>query len=151
MLRSIAAGLALAVAGSANGQQILPDLSTTAPANGVWTYRATSDGSEAMFSVANAPQVVLHCTRATRRVSVAKAATAAAPLLSVWTSSGTRSLPAGFTPATNRLTAIVPAFDPVLDAIAFSRGRVGFVVAGTPALVVPDFAEIDRVVEDCRG
>jgi len=60
-------------------------------------------------------------------------------------------LPTGFTPADARLTATISAFDQLLDAMAFSRGRVGFVVPGTAALVVPSGGEIGRVVEDCRS
>ncbi len=41
--------------------------------------------------------------------------------------------------------------DALLDAIAFSRGRFIVEQAGQPPLVVPSWAEIGRVVEDCRG
>jgi hypothetical protein len=50
-----------------------------------------------------------------------------------------------------RLTADFAAFDPLLDALAFSRGRFAVSVSGTPALVVPPWPEIARLVEDCRS
>ena len=39
--------------------------------------------------------------------------------------------------------------DPLLDAMAFSRGRFA-VEAGTRALYLPAYPEITRVIEDCR-
>jgi hypothetical protein len=40
--------------------------------------------------------------------------------------------------------------DPLLDAMAMSRGRVAVGVAGQPATVAPAWGEISRVVEECR-
>ena len=147
----IAAALALAIPASLFAQTI-PDLGTVTPVTGSWAYAATPDGSEATFSNASgAVQLTVHCARATRRVRIAKAASAAAPLLSVWTSSLTRSVPSRFDPATGRLTIDLATYDPLLDAMATSRGRVGFGVGTEPALVVPAWAEAARVIEDCRA
>jgi hypothetical protein len=146
----IVASLALTSASSLASQTI-PDLSTATPIAGDWNYRATADGSEAVFDNASAiPQLWAHCTRATRRVTIAKAAGGAAPFLNVWTSSVTQSVASSFNPLTGRLTMEFDANDPLLDAIASSRGRVGFSIAGQPALVVPAWAEAARVIEDCR-
>ena len=131
--------------------QTVADYSTATPLGGSWSYVPTADGSEARFSNAYAqPQITIHCTRATRRVALAKPASAAAPFISIWTSSQSRSAPASFNPATNRLTAEFAAFDAFLDAIAFSRGRAAFSVGAAPALIVPVWSEISRVIEDCR-
>lgn len=46
-------------------------------------------------------------------------------------------------------TVIYPE-DELLDAMAFSRGRIGLVVEGQLALSVPAYPEITRVIEDCR-
>lgn len=43
------------------------------------------------------------------------------------------------------------ASDPQLDAIAFSRGRFFISMNGVTDLVIPDWPELARVVEDCRG
>ena len=151
MRLSIAAALALIAATSLNAQTV-PDLGTATPIEGSWSYASTSDGSEASFANAlGSPQLWIHCTRATRRVSIAKAATAAAPLLNVWTSSLTRSAPASFNPAAGRLTIELAPYDPLLDAVATSRGRVGFSAGSQPALVVPAWAEAAHVIEDCRA
>jgi hypothetical protein len=147
----IAAALALTAASSLSAQTV-PDLGTATPIAGNWAYTPTPDGSEAVFANASgAPQLWLHCTRATRRVSIAKPASGAAPLLNVWTSSLTRSAAATFSPATGRLTIDLAGNDPLFDAMASSRGRIGFSVPGQPPLVVPAWAEGARVIEDCRG
>ena len=129
----------------------IPDLSTAVPTSGSWSYAATADGSEAVFLNPGAqPQVIIHCARTLRRVTISKTATSAAPFLSIWTSTQTRNLPASFNPATARLSADLAANDSLLDAIAFSRGRVGVGISGQ-LLVVPPWAEPARVIEDCRA
>ena len=144
----IAAAVALTAASSLHAQ----DLSTATPIAGNWTYAATADGSEAVFAnAAGNPQLWVHCTRATRRVNIAKPATSAAPSLNVWTSSLTRIVASSFNPATGRLTIDLAAADPLLDSIVSSRGRIGFTVTGQPSLVVPAWAEAARVIEDCRA
>jgi hypothetical protein len=144
----IAAALALTSASPLAAQ----DVGTAVPIAGSWSYAATGGGSEARFADGSGnPQLWMHCTRATRRVTIAKTASAAAPVLNVWTSSLTRSVPASFNPATARLTIELAPFDPLLDAIATSRGRVGFSAGTQPALVVPPWAEASRVIEDCRA
>lgn len=40
--------------------------------------------------------------------------------------------------------------DPILDALAFSRGRFAIEVTGQPTLYLPSWPELSRVVEDCR-
>jgi hypothetical protein len=152
MVRLVAAALALAFTSSLYAQASMPDLSTATPVAGSWSYVSTVDGSEATFGTTSAlPQLTIHCTKATRRIAISRPASAAAPFLNVWTSSQSRQLPASFNPLTNRITADVAAYDSLLDAIAFSRGRFGVAVSGAPALVVPAWAEPARVVEDCRA
>ena len=145
----IAAALALALPSSLGAQAA--DLSTATPLSGSWTYATIAGGSIATFADASGnPQLWVQCTRATRRLSIARPATAAAPFVNVWTSSLSRGVPASFNPATKRLTADLGAYDPLLDAIVSSRGRVGFTVGAAPPLVVPPWAEPARVIEDCR-
>lgn len=153
MRLTIAAALALiATSLSAQTTQTVPDLSTAKPIDGSWSYAATSDGSEATFvNVGGAPQLWVSCTRSTRQVSIAKAATAAAPFIAVWTSSQSRSIPASFNPTTGRLTIELGTSDSLLDALSNSRARLGFTVGSEPPLVVPAWAEPARVIEDCRA
>ena len=156
----IAAAFALIAASSLHAQApapapvappAIPDLSTATPISGNWTYAATADGSDATYlNLTAQPQVTVHCARALRRVTISKPAAGVAPFLSIWTSTQSRSLPASYNPATGRLSADVTAYDPLLDAIAFSRGRFGVGIAGQPIGVVPAWPEPARVIEDCR-
>jgi hypothetical protein len=151
---SIAAALALIASASslaAQSQPAIADLSTATPVGGNWSWVQTANGSEATFRDAySRPQPNIYCVRASRRLSLAKPASAAAPFLGVWTSSQTRSLPASFDPATGRLSASLAASDALLDALVLSRGRIGVSVSGSAPLVLPPWTEIARVVEDCR-
>lgn len=49
------------------------------------------------------------------------------------------------------ITAVtVPASDPLLDAMALSKGRFAVEVEGEVPLILPSWAEVTRVIEDCR-
>lgn len=48
------------------------------------------------------------------------------------------------------MVASFAARDPLLDAMAFSRGRFAIQSDGLPTLYVPSWPEIGRVLEDCR-
>jgi hypothetical protein len=126
-------------------------MSNAVPVGGSWGYAPTAGGAEARFvDSSSRAQVILTCNRAARTVTLARAATGAAPYLQVWTSSESRNIAASFNPATKLLSAQVQAGDKLLDALALSRGRVAVGMAGQPMLVAPAWAEIGRVVEECR-
>ena len=128
-----------------------PDFTYAMPIAGNWTFAQASDGGTATFLNASAiPQLTIRCSRATRRVAIAKPGNGAVPFLTVWTSTMSRAVPASFDPATARITIQLPAYDPLLDALAFSRGRLAVYIADKPALVVPAWPEVARVIEDCR-
>src|ERR1700752_5288488 len=133
-------GLLLGASASAAAQQ--PSLSFESVkllplASGQWTYFATAGGSIAMYGT----HIQLRCDRATRTVTISRPNGAPASL-TIATDSMTRSLP-----PSGRLLAT----DPLLDAMAFSRGR--FVVSGVtgPAVAVPSWPEAARSIEDCRN
>ena len=148
-----AAALALTVDATPNvaGAPVASNLEYAEPMRGDWVYSTTATGSEATFSNSSGqPQMTIRCMRSNRRVSLLKAAATASPSLWVWTSSQKKSLPATFDATSARVSADLQAFDPLLDAIAASRGRIGFSSSGLAALVVPPWAEVGRVIEDCR-
>ncbi len=66
------------------------------------------------------------------------------------TSYGMRRVP-GDRAHLNEIVAQLPVSDPLLEQMAFSRGRFLVAVEGGPSLVVPAWPEIGRVIEDCRG
>ena|SRR5688572_3599156 len=127
------------------------DYSGAAVAPGSWSYRPFPGGSEARFvDSTGIARLVLSCARPTRRVSISHTSAAPAPSMFVWTSSASRHLPARFEPNAMRVTADLAAGDPLLDGIAFSRGRVAVTLAGGTPLVVPAWPEPARTIEDCR-
>lgn len=46
--------------------------------------------------------------------------------------------------------ASLPASDPLFDAMAISRGRFAVEVEGSEPLYLPAWAEVTRIIEDCR-
>lgn len=48
------------------------------------------------------------------------------------------------------IEARLAAGDRLLDAIALSKGRFAVEGPGTPTLYLPSWAEVTRVIEDCR-
>jgi hypothetical protein len=127
------------------------DFSTATAAAGSWTYQALPGGSEARFiDTTGTARLILHCTKMSRQVNISHTSAIPAPSMFVWTSSASRNLPVRFEPNAMRVTADLSAFDPLLDAIAFSRGRVAIVMAGGLPLVVPAGPEAARTIEDCR-
>lgn len=118
---------------------------------GDWVYRIDGRGSIALFGPAGADALLtLRCDRQTNMIYLSRQGTVTAPL-TLRTSSLARTLgvqPTGGVPAYVAL-ALAPR-DALLDAMAFSRGRFIVEQAGAPTLVVPAYAEIGRVTEDCR-
>ena len=87
------------------------------------------------------------CDRARASVTLTRAGAAPGPM-ALYTTSGNRSVTA--TTAVDGAAASLPARDPILDAIAFSRGRFAVELPGTAPLYLPSWPELSRVIEDCR-
>ena len=150
---AFAAAALLPILSVADAQAPAPiSLESVQPISGSWAYRAIPGGSEADLMDATATvRLQIRCNRATRTVSVIRTAVpAAAPTLSIWTTSSSRSVPARYL-ATKELIADFQATDPLLDAIAFSRGRFATAASGAPMVAVPAWPETTRVIEDCRS
>ena len=121
---------------------------------GTWAYRQDARGSIALFGRAGGEaDFTLRCDRQRGQIYVSRRGdpAAAAMALRIRTSSRLKALnalPTGGEQA--YFAAQIGVRDPLLDAIGFSRGR--FVVEGTgvPALAIPAWPEVLRVVEDCR-
>lgn len=119
---------------------------------GEWGWTAASGKSTARFGAGANALVTLTCELPLREVHLARSGNAgSAVAMAVTTTSITRALssdpavgPAG------QVVARVRSTDPLLDAMAFSRGRFALEVAGLPTLYLPSWPEVSRVVEDCR-
>ena len=128
------------------------ELESVRPLTGSWSYARLAIGTQATFRDASAVlRLMVTCNSATRAVTVTRTGVAAAaPVMSIWTTTTSRSVPATFQ-ATGQLSASLTARDPLLDAIAFSRGRFATGAAGAPLVAVPAWPEVGRVIEDCRS
>lgn len=122
-------------------------------ANGEWVYRRDERGSLGLFGVAGQDAAVtLRCDLQRRRIYLARAGAGPAGKLVIRTSSTVKefvSSPTGGSPA--YLAAEIMPTDPILDAMAFSRGRIAIEATGQQPVAVPSWAEITRIVEDCRA
>ena len=138
MIRLIVALLAVSTPAGAQIAPLSFEAGKALPlAPGQWSYFPTATGSVAAYGSA----ISLRCDRTTRTVTITRPGEAPAAL-TIATSSVTRALPVG-----GRLLAN----DPLLDAIAFSRGR--FLVSGGsgPVVAIPTWPEAARSIEDCRN
>ncbi|MDI1296396.1 MAG: hypothetical protein PSY12_11010 [bacterium] len=132
-----------------------PGVSDTQPtAAGSWTYRTEPAGSIALFGASAADgRFSIRCDRADKRVRFIRAGMSAGQsVMVIRTSFGAVTWPAtASSGARPEIVAIRAASDPTLDQIAYSRGRFSIEGAGLPMLVLPAWAEVARVIEDCRG
>lgn len=113
---------------------------------GDWVYRDEARGASAAFGNPGAAAFTIRCD-AGRRISLARTSAGDGALI-VRTTFGERALPA--TLQSGALVATVNASDPLLDSIAFSRGRFAVEAPGAPLLIIPAWPEPARVIEDCR-
>ena len=119
---------------------------------GDWTYSRDSRGSVGQFGASGRRAMLsLRCDMQTRRVTLLREASAPAQHMVIRTSSMTKQLPAQLTDGTLAYVAAeIMSNDPILDAMAFSRGRILVEAEGQQPVILPSWAEIARIVEDCR-
>lgn len=100
---------------------------------GDWSWAPGTDGSTARFA---GGLFTVRCLLG--RVALTRA-------------DGSATLTVRATGTDRVVAAPLDANDPLLDAIAFSRGRFAVESPGASALVLPSWPEIGRVIEDCRS
>jgi hypothetical protein len=111
---------------------------------GSWAYAPSTRA--ASFGVAGQPVAARIVCEAGQVVLTLPGALPGA--LTVRTSSTTRAITLATSPA-GEVQARLAATDPLLDAMAFSRGRFVLEQAAR-RWVLPAYAEVGRVIEDCR-
>jgi hypothetical protein len=131
--------------------------SPPAPPSVAWQYGPLSPGDwdfgpgprpRAAFG-AESPTFVVECM-AGRQIALSRIGAApAASMLTIRTDLGERGIAAAGQPGA--ITATLVPSDPLLDELAFSRGRFLIRVDGLPDLVLPAWPEPARVIEECRG
>jgi hypothetical protein len=117
---------------------------------GDWRYAPRGQGTEASFwSPAGAPMARLRCMADTRTVVLSLPESGArTPLVTIRTETTTRTLEA--MSRDREMTVSLAPNDPLLDAMALSKGRFAVESEGLPSLFLPSYAEVTRVIEDCR-
>lgn len=117
---------------------------------GTWRYGAQGGRSEASFlGAGGAPLARLRCLADSRTVALSLPASGAArPAVTIRTETATRTL--GAQGADRETTVTFDPRDPLLDAIALSQGRFAVESDGQAPLYLPSWAEVSRVIEDCR-
>jgi len=116
---------------------------------GDWVWSAREGLSAASFA---GGKLILQCAPDSRTITMLRAGEAADVVpMTVETSSVRKPLlgnpVAGPPPA---ISVTFDSKDPLLDAMAFSRGRFAVEAAGLETLYVPSWTEVSRVIEDCR-
>jgi hypothetical protein len=126
---------------------------------GQWTYGAEATGSAVRFGQPGAGSlIVLRCDRTRPAIVLQRAGFGSAEVpATITTSAAIRRLTAAPVGDANTVrNAAIPfeirfnVRDPLLDAMAFSRGRFMVEMGGAQTLVLPAWAELGRVIEDCR-
>lgn len=129
-------------------------------AAGDWSYRRVDGGSLASFGAPGAAaQLTIRCEMANHSLTVSRAAYAISDQIigqmTIHTSFGDTQWPvvAGHAPGASTAYAIATraAVDGTFDKMAYSRGRFAIEAPGTQPISVPAWAEVSRVIEDCRG
>ena len=126
---------------------------------GTWRYTPASPGGSTVATFGTAqdlPRLRLICDPRARQIVIALPGATGTANLDVRTTSTSRTVAATARSSADEwppvsLETRLGAADPLLDAMAFSRGRFTIGQPGRPPLVVPAYAEIGRVIEDCRG
>lgn len=119
---------------------------------GAWRYVREASGSRAVYAVGAQPaRAELRCDRSQRALFLSRPGSVASPF-TIRTSAMTRTVATQLLPGAVPQVAVRFAVDDRLpDAMAFTRGRFTVEQPGTPPLVLPPWAEVGRVIEDCRG
>lgn len=125
---------------------------------GDWTYRDLGFGTQALYSDGKTEKFVIQCmvddpASQTKRLGLMRPGDFDAQnQFIVRTESATRAIGAAPTnfERGNGLIAFVAARDPILDAMALTKGRFAVETSGMPTLYLPAWAEVTRVIEDCR-
>jgi len=114
---------------------------------GDWSY-APNPAPRATFRSTGDISFEISCERG--RTVRLRWAGAQAQAIAIRTSYGERRLQVSEVHI-NMVDADLPPSDPLLDQIAFSRGRFMVQAEGAQALILPAWPEPARVIEDCRG
>jgi len=120
---------------------------------GDWSYRAQTGGSLAQFGTPGAGAgFAMRCDSTRREIILTRESASTQPVpLRIRTETAERVVTAQpVAGQVSSVTVAIPARDPILDAMALTKGRFAIEAQGTQTLYIPAWAEVTRVIEDCR-
>ena len=119
---------------------------------GGWQYRSFQFGTQALFTGSGGEEFVIQCLGGQGRIGLMRPGAASAPApMQLRTETSDRVLSAEpVRDGSQGLVAFISARDSLLDAMALTRGRFAVEIPGRPTLYLPAWAEVTRVIEDCR-
>jgi hypothetical protein len=129
----------------------VPPVSPGAVEPGSWSYARTATGSSARFGPDGAVAFAIDCDGANRGIvlRILRGNPSAPDTTAVLRATSTlKTVPVGGGGAYGTIRLSVR--DPMLDALAFSRGKFGVAIDGRERWL-PAWPEFTRVVEDCRA
>ena len=120
---------------------------------GDWSYDVISGGTIANYGISEeAPRFSIGCMTNSRRVVLIRHEMSGElpDIFTIMTETANRTLPAKPAKEANAISQTLDARDPLLDAMALTKGRFAVETPGKPTLYLPAWAEVTRVIEDCR-
>ncbi|WP_407874618.1 hypothetical protein [Qipengyuania nanhaisediminis] len=119
---------------------------------GDWNYAASSSGTSARFVSNGQTLFAISCIAGPRRITLSRENIGyhASALMSIETETTRRAFDARPGETRNALSVPLAPNDPLLDAMAITKGRFAVGVEGERTLYLPAWVEVSRVIEDCR-
>lgn len=118
---------------------------------GDWSYRQNIDESRAQYLGAGGELFSLTCKFSAQKIQMDRPVAAArAGMMRIRTETGDRVFNATPNAGANTVSIMLNQNDPLLDAMAITKGRFAVELEGAPTLYLPSWAEVTRVIEDCR-
>ncbi len=119
---------------------------------GDWVYRRDERGSIALFGAMGQDALVsLRCDAGRRMIYLSRVGQVSGNAeMTVRASQGLQAFSAAQVTGAPYIVASIQPNDPILDKLAYSRGRFVVEVTGQTPLKLPNWAEVSRVIEDCR-
>ncbi|MEP5938605.1 MAG: hypothetical protein ABJ239_09785 [Erythrobacter sp.] len=120
---------------------------------GTWLYEAERNETFALFGIdMENPVAIIRCDLTSKKIGIGRfGSSAQSAVMRLQAETRARAFDAIQRSSSGPLvTTELDARDPILDAIAITKGRFAMEVEGMPTAYLPAWAEISRVIEDCR-
>lgn len=118
---------------------------------GDWSYRGATDGGTASYRAPGGGELfAMSCERARGRITLTRFGATDNPQRQITIRSETAIRAIDAESVAGSLQAYLAVSDRLLDAMALSKGRFAVEAPGSATLYLPSWAEVTRVIEDCR-